>query len=468
MLSLRRERQDTDAYGVFSVRGAVRGAKATRRTGLRAGALLAASGVGTASAACGQGEPPVPAGSASQPVTVEYLYSLGGALGNLMEASVDAFRRTHPNITLQATNHAGQQPAIQDKALSMLAAGTAPDVLHFTPKEMSAYSSVDALLSLDPLITKSKSLNIKDILPAAVQYNQQNGKTYGLPFLLSSTILVYNRGLFQKAGAKTPDQYEKEGKWTWETCLDVAKQLTSGAGEERTYGMYTQLPIHSMDFAFSWMWSMGGEFWDKDMKRLLLTQPASIDAVQFFGDFGYRHRVEPLPGDPPVAGSFLSNRMAMQFGARIGFAGFLDRAQFPLGIAPIPKGVGGRQVRGTTHSSAVMKPSKQQEAAFEVVSFLTLPETHKLWIGWPGGEPMRKSVADGGTFEKGLQEWEDVGVYQEAIRNLRGHQLPLKSTEMDVHWKEVQRAVWVGERSAADAIRAVAAPMQALLTATSP
>jgi hypothetical protein len=88
-----------------------------------------------------------------------------------------------------------------------------------------------------------------------------------------------------------------------------------------------------------------------------------------------------------------------------------------------------------------------------------------LWIGWPGGEPLRKSVADGGAFEKGLQPWEDAGVYREALRGLRGHQLPLKSTEMDVLWKDAQKAIWVGERSAADALRAIDGQLQSLLTA---
>ena len=122
-----------------------------------------------------------------------------------------AFRARYPHVTVQATNHAGQQPALQDKVLSMLAGGTAPDALHFTPKEMPAYTSVGALLPLEAMIGKSRTLNFKDIVPAAVQYNQQEGKTYALPFLLSTTILVYNRGLFQRRSVKTPDAYEKEG-----------------------------------------------------------------------------------------------------------------------------------------------------------------------------------------------------------------------------------------------------------------
>ena len=436
----------------------------TRRAGVAAAGPLAA-GAGAALAACGPSAPAAPGGPGPQAASVDYLYSLSGALGPLMEQSVGAFRVRYPHVTVQATNHAGQQPALQDKVLSMLAGGTAPDALHFTPKEMPAYTAVGALLPLEARIGRSRTLDVTDLFPAAVQYNQQAGKTYALPFLLSTTILVYNRGLFQQRGVKTPDAYERDGAWTWDACLDVAKRLTGGEGDARTYGLYTQLPIHSMDFAMSWIWSLGGEFWDREMQRMLLAQAASVNAVQFFADFGWKHRVDPLPGDPPVPGSFLSNRIGMQFGARIGFAGFLDKADFPLGLAPIPKGGGGRQIRGTTHSAAVLQASKSPDAAFELVSDLTLPETNRLWIGWPGGEPLRKSVAAGGAFEKGLQPWEDAGVYREALRGLRGHQLPLKSTEMDVLWKDAQKAIWVGERSAADALRAIDGQLQSLLTA---
>lgn len=89
---------------------------------------------------------------------------------------------------------------------------------------------------------------------------------------------------------------------------------------------------------------MGADFFDKELRRSLLTSPESVAAHQWMGDLYIRHRVAPLPGDLPRI-HVDAGRIGMQTGIRLVWVTF-DRADFEKGMAPIPSGKAGRPVRG--------------------------------------------------------------------------------------------------------------------------
>lgn len=71
-----------------------------------------------------------------------------------------------------------------------------------------------------------------------------NGKTYGLAQKCRSVpfVILYNNTLFKNNGEKTPLEYYKEGKWTWDTFRTVAKNMTqdlNNDGKTDQYGFGT-------------------------------------------------------------------------------------------------------------------------------------------------------------------------------------------------------------------------------------
>src|SRR5690606_28249623 len=90
--------------------------------------------------------------------------------------------------------------------------------------------------------------------------SSKNGKTYGIPFGVSTTVFFYNRDAFQHAGldpAKPPV--------TWEEMVEMGKRLSKTGGKEgkpRRYsfilwknGFYGWAPL---------LWALGGELISKD------------------------------------------------------------------------------------------------------------------------------------------------------------------------------------------------------------
>ena len=51
------------------------------------------------------------------------------------------------------------------------------------------------------------------------------GKVYALPFTNAGNVVFYNKDLFEAAGVTDPVTHLENGTWTWETLVDVARQV---------------------------------------------------------------------------------------------------------------------------------------------------------------------------------------------------------------------------------------------------
>jgi putative chitobiose transport system substrate-binding protein len=114
--------------------------------------------------------------------------------------------------------------AMQSKILAAVSSQTAPDVVNLNPDFAAQLAGRNAWLDLESKVDpKVRS----EYLPNIWKASTLNGKTFGLPWYLTSRIAIYNSDLFQKAGLKTaPTTYaelatdakiikEKTGKYAF-------------------------------------------------------------------------------------------------------------------------------------------------------------------------------------------------------------------------------------------------------------
>lgn len=131
------------------------------------------------------------------------------------------------------TEFEGQQPdyavrwvdvpwsAMESKILTAVSAQTAPDVVNLNPNFASQLASRNAWLVLDPLLTPE----IRDrYLPKIWQANQIDGKTFGIPWYLTTRISFYNQDLLKQAGVTTPPK-------TYAELAVLAKQMKEKTGK---------------------------------------------------------------------------------------------------------------------------------------------------------------------------------------------------------------------------------------------
>jgi hypothetical protein len=193
---------------------------------------------------------------------------------------------------------------------------------------------------LNDLIARDRA-DVDDFLPGALAPMKGGADVFALPFVAESTLMVYRKDLFEKAGVKAPG--------TFDELLATAPKLQSG--DVRAYmGRGTN--------GFHWIWpnyllAYGGRFFadpPRDMTPMLAT-PEAIKSADIMCKL---YREYSLPGvasfaEPQSSGGMMEGKAAVYIDAlawvgRLA-AGRAGRPLPPAGRARDPDS-GRRQAEG--------------------------------------------------------------------------------------------------------------------------
>lgn len=161
--------------------------------------------------------------------------------------------------------------AMENKILTAVSAKTAPDVVNLNPGFASQLASRNAWLELDSRVPESVR---QQYLPNIWKDSTLNGKSFGLPWYLTSRVTIYNKDLLQKAGISQPPA-------TYAQLAQVAKQIKAQTGK---YAFFvTVVPEDSGEVLESFV-QMGVELVDAQGKAAFNT-PKGKAAFQYWVDF---------------------------------------------------------------------------------------------------------------------------------------------------------------------------------------
>lgn len=161
--------------------------------------------------------------------------------------------------------------AMENKILTAVSAKTAPDVVNLNPGFASQLASRNAWLELDSRVPESVR---QQYLPNIWKDSTLNGKSFGIPWYLTSRVTIYNKDLLQKAGISQPPA-------TYSQLAQVAKQIKDQTGK---YAFFvTVVPGDSGEVLESFV-QMGVELVDAQGKAAFNT-PKGKAAFQYWVDF---------------------------------------------------------------------------------------------------------------------------------------------------------------------------------------
>lgn len=270
-----------------------------------------------------------------------------------------------------------------------LQSASGPDIFWVLETAAPAFIESGLLAKLDQAM---KAYDPEDISADALALWSKAGSVYAIPFSTSPFFILYNKDLFLKAGAKTPDDLIAEGAWNWDTFRSVSKQVKDKTGVwalQTVDGQgYDARVLHNLAPIVR---SYGGDFWTDDGK-ILINKSESVAAVQLFHDMVYVDQSVVPPGNQS---DFFSGSAAMTIG-QVSRISKLDGASFAWGLAPMPSGPKGEApVIGQAAIGAHAK-GKQVALASELVAYMTNKSSVAAMAGiWP---PARKSVLDSEAF----------------------------------------------------------------------
>ncbi|ODU07554.1 MAG: ABC transporter substrate-binding protein [Pseudonocardia sp. SCN 72-86] len=371
--------------------------------------LLAGCGVGGESGAQSTvGRAPELAPDQQVTLTFEsYNFGQAGAWNDTFTALLAGFQAKHPNIkvTGQKPQGTSSNPAADtvSSLQTQLAAGQVPDVaqlgfsdLGFAVSQLGA-KPLDDLVGADTVTTTLGGPH--PFAPATTTLGNLDGKTYGIPFVLSTPVLYYNASLFTAAGLDpaTPPT-------TWAE-VKAAGEKIHATGKE---GVYVDCVTKTAkDWCLqSVVRSNGGRVLSQDRTTLSYADKPAVEAVTMLQSM-VGSGASPKYTQQQAVEAFTRGDLGMILESSSLAATFAKGAQgagWQLGGAAIP--TFGSTPSVPTNSGAALlvlsnDPAKQR-AAWELISYLTSDEAYTMIAQKIGYLPLRTGLVDD---PNALQAW---------------------------------------------------------------
>jgi len=318
-----------------------------------------------------------------------------------MQKLTDDFTRMNPDIALNWVTL--EENVLRQKVTTDIATKSGQyDISTIGTYEVPIWAKKGWLVPLDDL---GADYDIDDLLPAIRSGLSLDGKLYAAPFYGESSMIMYRKDLFDKAGIKMPESP------TWDFVADAARKITVNSSE--TYGICLRGKAgwgENMAFLSATANSFGARWFDEKW-RPQFDQPEWKNALSFYvklmrdagppgaSSNGFNENLALFDAgkcgmwiDATVAASFVTNPKESNVADKVGFA-----------LAP-NTGLGKNANWLWAWSLAVPAGSQKVAAAKKFVAwatskhYLELVASKEGWANVPPGT--RKSLYENPEYQK--------------------------------------------------------------------
>ena len=310
----------------------------------------------------------------------------------MAQRMLEEFHATHPNIRVYYTPDPDD---LEDRMLSDMQAGTAPDVLAGCCEQLPIWAQKGYLLDLRPYVQADLDRStIGDWDPAQYKaFFTPGDMQFALPKYHGALALYYNKDLFDRARVDYPD-----GSWTHDDYLDAMRRVVAPhrkLGGTTLWGSmvdvaWDRLQVH----ANGW----GGHFVDPDdSTKSWMGKPESLAAMEWIRARIWDDRLMATSLDVDKMETrlaFNTGLLAMVEDGSWALKDILATAKFRVGVAPFPAGPARRVTLATTDGFAIYSGTRHPEAAWELMKFLTGKNYGRAMAQANFLQPARASLVD--------------------------------------------------------------------------
>ena len=300
-----------------------------------------------------------------------------GDEGKALDAVLAGFKAAYPNIKLD------YQPGATDSATAMAAkfsSGAPPDVFYVDSSLAPDWIDQGVLEDVGTMASE-RGFDTSQFFPGYLDaFTGPDGKIYGFPKDGNTLAMAYNTDMFTAAGLQPPT--------TWDELKAAATKLTTG--NQKAFCLSSTL-----DRALAFIYQNGGSLLSDDKTTDTVDTPEVKDALTtYLGWFksGQGARPADLKGDDWCGKALGLKQVAMIFEG-----GWLDpymKSTYPgtnYAWAEMPKGAQ-QATLGFTVSYSIGADSKNKDAAWVLLTYLTGPDGMKIWTQGGIANPSRKDV----------------------------------------------------------------------------
>jgi len=184
-----------------------------------------------------------------------------------MNDLITSYKKENPSIEIEWVDLPAKE--IEQKALTSIAGGKSPDIINLNPEFSSQLAELDTLANLDEYVSKDvKDKYFKNIWDAS----SFNKKTYGFPWYLSTSVVIYNKEIFKQAGLK-------EAPKTFDDLMTMGEVI------KKKTGKYIYMPnFGDSGKILELMAQEGIEIISKDNKKAMFNTPDAEKFINFWID----------------------------------------------------------------------------------------------------------------------------------------------------------------------------------------
>jgi ABC-type glycerol-3-phosphate transport system substrate-binding protein len=400
--------------------------------------------------------------TARGPVQIRYWDKWTEFEAEAMRKVVDRFNRSQERIHVDLLSISG----VDEKLLLATAGGVPPDVVGLWSYNLSSFADEGALLPLDDYI-KRAHITRRDYIPAYWDLCHYRGHMYALPTTPGSHALHWNKRLFREAGLD-PERPPR----TIQELDSYAQRLTKRdrSGRVLQAGF---MPSEPGWWNWSWGYYFGGALWD-GKSRITTDCPENIRAYQWARSYSKKYGVGSLAlfrsgfGDfSSPQNAFMSGKVAMEIqGVWMGNYIHNYAPGMKWGAAPFPYPADRPELAQVacveTDTISIPAGAKHPKEAFEFIRFVqSQPAMELLCLGQRKHTPLARVSKE--FLAKHPNPY--IEVFFEVAKRPRPFSVPKTPIGME-YINEMGAAfdeIWLGRRSAADALARVRRRMQGKL-----
>jgi multiple sugar transport system substrate-binding protein len=284
---------------------------------------------------------------------------------------IKEFESTHPNIKVELQSY--EPSNYWPKLSAMAAAGKAPDVFDMSSGFIDEWAAKDLVYNLQGFV--DRDLFEDDYYTSvfdAVRYpDKQSGDMFAFPYAWVTTVLYYNKNMFDEAGLEYPNN-----EWTWDEFLNAAQKLTldeNNDGQTDQYGFWFYGRYAQVE---PWIYQNNGRILNEEKTEFAIDENAE-EALQFLTDLTTKHKVSPRPKD--VQGTnqqdiFPMGQAAMWVDGSWNIENNRNVVdQFEWGMTTIPRGDNWKEdvTYGWPDNISIFNKTEHPEEAWEFIKFMT-------------------------------------------------------------------------------------------------
>lgn len=408
--------------------------RAFRRGRSRAPWLLCAAAT-LVLAGCGTGTAPHPLagetahGAAKGPIDLSiytYMPLASPAAATLFSGLIAGFERSHPNVHV-TTDTPATASSLFASLQQDVTAGNVPDVAQVTWDALDYAVSQFGAQDLGAVVGGS-ALSTEwggpyPYAPAVIRLGVVSGRTYVVPWTLSTPVLFYNASLFRQAGL---DPAHPPTTWA-QVESDALAIRSKTAANGFANGCLGQAASPFDWCAQAIVDSAGGGTVSANGKKVTFNAPGNVTAMQEMQNLAKSGAMADFTAPQELA-EFGSGKLGMILNTSIYQATLLKGAagHFDVRDTGLPS-FGSRPATPTPSGSGLAiltKDHAKQQAAWELIKYLTSPSSITQITENIGYPPVRPSLA---TAPQYLGSWAKTSSLVDANIAQLGHIVPQRA-----------------------------------------